>query len=263
MNSLFRAALAALFLAALLPHRAASQTAEEWDAGRTQLSRASLEELLARFEQTSGSAEHTSEFRARARYEAALVRARLRDGDFQVGDQIILRVEGEQALSDSFVVTPQRTINLPVIGEIPLTGVLRSELQGHLTTQIGRQIRDPVVRANSSIRVLVSGEVARPGYYVVDTQSLLSDVLMLAGGPGPSAKLTAMRVERRNEPIWEGEALQEGIAEGRTLDQLSLRAGDHLVVPAEGERGMSTVTRILFTGIPALTLALTTLAGIF
>ena len=259
-----RATTAALLLfAAAVARPAAAQSAADWDAGRTQLSRAALEELLGRFDETSASTEHTAEFRARARYEAALVRARLRDGDFQVGDQITLYVEGEQTLSDTFVVSPQRALELPAIGAIPLTGVLRSELNAHLREQIAKFIREPVVRATSSIRVLISGEVVRPGYYVVDTQSLLSDILMQAGGPAPTARLTAMRVERRSEPIWEGEPLQEAIAEGRTLDQLSLRAGDHLVVPAESSGGMSTVTRILLTGIPALTLALTTISQIF
>jgi hypothetical protein len=44
-----------------------------------------------------------------------------------------------------------------------------------------------------------------------------------------------MRVERGTERIWYGQPLQEAIGRGYSLDQLSLRAGDRLVVPARGD----------------------------
>jgi protein involved in polysaccharide export with SLBB domain len=264
MIPVFRAAGgAALLLLTLLASRAGAQSDDPWDAGRTQLTRAGLQELLARYEETSASADHTAEFRARARYEAALVRTRLREGDFQVGDQVILKVEGEAALSDTFLVSPQRGLNLPAIGTISLVGVLRSELEPHLTEQLKLFIKDPVVHANSSIRVLISGEVAKPGFYVFDMHSLLSDALMTAGGPTPTAKLTDVRVERGGVVIWEGLALQQAIAEGRTMDELSLRAGDHLFVPVARPAGMSGLARTLLAGVPAVALTITTLSRIF
>lgn len=265
MNSFLRTTciLALLALSAVPPLPAAAQTRDSWDTGRMQLSRDELNRLLARYEQTSVSDAHSPDFQARARFEAALIRTRLREGDFQIGDQISLSVEGEPQLTANFVVNPQRGLTLPVIGEIPLQGVLRSELHAHLTEHLSRFIKEPVVRTRSSIRLLISGEVTRPGYYVVDTESLLSDALMLAGGPTPGARLTAIRLERGDDPIWDGTALQQAIAEGRTVDQLSLRAGDHLVVPADSEGRMSTVSRIVFTGIPAITLLVGALSRIF
>src|SRR5213596_640664 len=44
---------------------------------------------------------------------AAAIRARLADGDFQPGDRVLLRVDSEPALSDTFTVTPGRTLALP------------------------------------------------------------------------------------------------------------------------------------------------------
>jgi polysaccharide export outer membrane protein len=265
MNPIRRAAwgAAALALALLAPLPGVAQTTTDWDAQRIQLTRPELVQLLARYEQTSRSTDLTPEFRARARYEAALITTRLRDGDFQTGDQVTLLVEGEKELSDTFAVNSKRGLDLPAVGEVSLRGVLRSELQGHLSEVLKRFIRDPVVRANSSIRVLVSGEVARPGFYVFDTNSLLSDALMIAGGPTPGAKLTDVRVERAGAVIWDGAALQQAIAEGRTMDQLSLRAGDHVYVPVEKPAGMSTLARMLLSGVPAVALALTTLSQIF
>jgi hypothetical protein len=54
---------------------------------------------------------------------------------------------------------------------------------------------------------------------------------MTAGGPVSNAKMNKIYVERGGQRIWQGAAMQDAIIEGRTLDQLSLRAGDRVVVP--------------------------------
>jgi hypothetical protein len=41
-----------------------------------------------------------------------------------------------------------------------------------------------------------------------------------------------MHIERGGLVLWEGEELQTVLADGRTLDQLNLRAGDQIIVPA-------------------------------
>lgn len=200
-------------------------------SSQLQMTRAELQDLLTRYEHVAQASGQDGDLRMRARYEATLIRNRLDEGDFQVGDQIALRVAGEPALSDTFVVRRDRTLDLPNVGEVPLRGVLRSELEEHLSEQIGRVIRNPIVRAESFIRVSIMGAVSRPGFYVVPADQVLTDALMAAGGPGQGAQLTRMRIERGNERIWGGNALQQAIVEGRTLDQLNLRAGDKIVVP--------------------------------
>lgn len=209
-----------------------------WDAAQLHTSRAELEDLLAKFQQAAGSSAYSPELRQRARSEAGLVEKRLREGDFQVGDQIVLRVEaaGQQLLSDSFVVVTGRSLRIPNLGEIPLTGVLRSELQPYLTEQLKQYIRDPLVRTQSLMRIMVMGSVARPGYFTVPSETPITDILMGTGAPNATANLTAVRIERGERPIWQGEALQQAITEGRTLDQLSLQAGDRIVVPERRRR---------------------------
>lgn len=221
-----------LLLALAAPVAAASaQATRGWDPAQLHMTRAELETLLQNFEQASGSGAYSQEMRRRARNEADLVRTRLAEGDFQVGDQVALLVEGEQALSNVFIVQQGRTLKLPLLGEIPLAGVLRSELEGHLADQLGRYIRDPRVRAQSLIRISVTGSVGKPGFYVVPTEQVLTDALMAAGGPSPASDLTKIAIERGDRRIWHGELLQQAITEGRTFDQLNLRAGDRIVVP--------------------------------
>lgn len=257
MKMLSRLLTALLFLATAAISSGA-QTAGNWDSGRPQLTRGELGDLLARLEQMSDSTGYSGEIRGKAREEAAMVRARLENGDLKVGDQIALVVEGEDSLSQTYVVKPGGVITLPGIGDVPLQGVLRSELENHLTAYLAKYIREPVVHAESLLRVTVSGSVLRPGFYGVRADRLLSDAIMEAGGPGPASDLNAIYIERAGKRIWDGPYLQKAIADGRTLDQLSLQAGDQIVVPAEGTPFSSRMLAVV-TGVASVAALLVTI----
>jgi len=235
---------------------------QSWDAGRLQMTRAELTELLARFEQAGKSSEYSSAFKARAESEAALVRARLQDGDFQVGDQINVLIEGEYLDSAiTLTVGPSRTVLLPGMGELPLSGVLRSELKEKVREFVTRYIRSPVIHTRTLIRLAVIGQVHRPGFHSIPAESLLSDAIMFAGGPTGVAKFSGARVERNGERIWDGRTFQNAVAEGRTLDQMSIRSGDQLIVPVDGG-GSATLLRML-TIVPATVVAILGLVRAF
>src|SRR5439155_16976889 len=117
------------------------------------------------------------------RQEAELIRQRLAEGDFRVGDEVVLSVAGETAISGKVDVAPGRVLVLPGLKDIPLAGVLRSEIQEYLTQQIGKYVRDPHVRAQALIRISVFGEVGKTGYYQMPADAFASDAIMLAGGP--------------------------------------------------------------------------------
>lgn len=167
---------------------------------------------------------------------AAAIRSRLEEGDFKPGERVWLRVDSEPALSDTFTVTPERTLALPppVNHEIALKGVLRSELQTYMTQQLSQYLRAPAVRARALVRLSVQGGVVRPGYYAVPVDGALPDALMAAGGTLPTSKPGKMRLERAGQRLLAGNDLAQAIAQGRTLDDLSLEDGDQLVVPKEG-----------------------------
>lgn len=150
---------------------------------------------------------------------------------FQVGDRILLSVEGDSVLSDTFTVVNGPALRLPEIGDISLANVPRSGLEPYLTRELGRYINEPVVRARALIRVSVMGEVARPGFYAVPVDLVMPDALMIAGGATSSARLEKLQIIRGSAPLLGGAALQDAIARGATLDQLGVRAGDRIEVP--------------------------------
>jgi protein involved in polysaccharide export with SLBB domain len=250
-----------LILTVVSAPAARAQTPETWDAGRLQLTRGELELLLAKFEEAGRSASYSNEFRLRAKEEADLVRERLRDGDFQVGDQVALSIEGEQGMPVALTVGPGRVLTIPNFGELSLAGVLRSELQEKMHAHIAKYVQSPVLQTRSLIRLAVVGQVGRPGFYVLPAESLLSEAIMAAGGPAPTAEMNKARIERGVQRIWEGKVLHQALSDGRTLDQMSLRSGDQLVLP-QSSGGMSGMMRNVML-LPGLVVAITGLIALF
>lgn len=231
VSVLIGVALAALWQAA------PAQQASEREARRLSATRAELSELLARLASDSASVA-----------VAAIVRQRLAEGDFRVGDGVALSVDGETQLSDTFAVGAAREITLPLVGAVTIGGVLYTEIEDHLTRQLGRFLRDPVVHARALVRVLVSGAVPRPGIYLISPDAPLSATLTAAGGVTSDAKLRELRAERAGTPLLTGADMQKALAEGRTLDQASLRSGDEVVVP-QGGRGTNAYERARLVGV--------------
>jgi len=229
--------LAALTLSALAAMPAAAQQAPGAEVAQVLVSRQALLDLAQQLEQTAQSSNFSSAVRDRARAQADKVRERLRDGDFQVGDRIMLRVEGETALSDTFTVRGGREVLLPNIGPIQLAGVLRSELNDYLTRQLAQYVRNPRVRAQALIRVAVIGAVRQQGYFTVPVDIPAWDVIQgAAGGMDGTAQIDKLKIERGTETLYEGDEVQQIMAQGRTLDQLGIQAGDRFELPAQQQR---------------------------
>jgi protein involved in polysaccharide export with SLBB domain len=190
-----------------------------------------LERLLEEYQEALASPAYSESVKRSIRTDAEAIRGRLTNGDFRVGDRIALYVQGEPNLPDTVQVEPGPMIVLPLFGEIPLDGVLRAEISEHLTQAFSRYIRDPVVRASGLMRLSVQGAVGQPGFFTMPAEMLLGEALMVAGGPSSDADMDNLRIRRGTRLVLEGEALQEAVRQGLTLDQLNLQAGDEIVVP--------------------------------
>ena len=214
------------------------------DVGRLEMTRGELNELLQHYANVAQSTGYSSETRARARTEQALIRDRLDQGDFRMGDRIVLLIEGEWVEADTLAVERGQFVNVPQIGEITLKGVLRSELQSHMIQELGRYFRNPIVRAESLIRLRVMGAVGAQGFYNFPAKMLIGEALMGAGGLAENADLEDMEIRRGEQTIWEGDTLQEAINDGSSLDQMNLRAGDELYLPEDtGNTFLSSLLR--------------------
>lgn len=202
-------------------------------------SRPELESLLEGLRQTAASTAYSSTLRQRAREEAAVIERRLRDGDFGVNDRIYLEVsvQGQPWFADTLRVTPGPAVRVGEIGEVELGGVLRSELQEHMLAELSRYLREPRVNAAESfIRVTVLGAVTTQGERHLPAETSLGEALTLAG-LGGNSDVEGVTISRGGEVLWDEDAVLGAVRDGRTLDQMSLQAGDEIMVPELEERG--------------------------
>lgn len=143
----------------------------------------------------------------------------------QPGDRLTLRVWREPQLSETVMVDARGDVALPKIGVVHVADFGILELQDTLRTRLGRFLRDPSVEVVVLRRIVVSGEVPRPGVYYVDIgTATLRDAIALAGGLTPTGHSKRISIVRDGEqipvPNWESD-------ESRVAD---LRSGDQVVV---------------------------------
>jgi polysaccharide export outer membrane protein len=166
-------------------------------------------------------------------------------GAFQMGDRVLIRVEGDSQLTNTYTVGPGPALVLPEIGAITLSEVRRTDVEAYLKQQLGRYLKDPVVHAKALLRVSVIGEVEHPGFNSVPVDVVLGDALMQAGGPTREAKVAAIRIERDGKPVLQADSLQAAFTHGLTMDQVGLRDGDRVIVPRMVVRDAESKWRIL------------------
>lgn len=162
--------------------------------------------------------------------EAGLIRSRLTQGDFQAGDRIVVTVEGVGGFTDTLTVQGNQMLPLPQLGEVPLSGVLRSELLPKLKTHVAGFLRNSTVRATPMVRLAVLGNVSRPGFYYTYADVPIGDVLMAAGGPTGEADMSKVQVRRGPTVILNSASARSALTNGSSIDMLHLRAGDEIDV---------------------------------
>ena len=195
--------------------------------------RAELQAQLAQLEGMAASTAYSDRLRQQAEEEAALLAQRLEVGDFRAGDRVVLTVPGEGLVADTLQVVAGPAIVFPDIGAIELAGVLRSELQEHLTVELGRYIRDPDVRqAHVLVGIEFVGAVGTQGIHYVPADAAFGDALRIPG-LASNAEVTEVEILRGGITIWNQELVREAVQDFKSLDQLSLQAGDEVRVPQQ------------------------------
>jgi protein involved in polysaccharide export with SLBB domain len=177
------------------------------------------------------------------------------DNNFHVGDRIVLRVDVEPQLTDTFTVKTGPELLLPIVGNVPLAGVRHDQIEQVLTDAVAKYYRHAVVHARALVHIAVLGEVLRPGFYAVPADMLVPDVLMAAGGPLPTAEVNGTRIDRGGAAWLRADSTKKSIGRGLTLSQLGVRSEDQFVVP----RASDTESKIrLVAAVLAIPIAIVT-----
>jgi len=238
-----------LFLAALLlpgPTMAQDEV-DLMSIGRALplVTRAELEESLAWHQALVDSAGIDEDERMKAIAAIEQIQTRLVDGDFRVGDQLVFFVENEPEFPDTLIVEAGPSVLIPNVGTVSLKGILRSELQDHLTRELSRFLRFPIVRVRPTIRLTMGGTIGRPGFYTFPAGLPIGDAIMLAGGPTGVSRMGSIKILREGGVLYSGDEVTRSIAQGDTFDQLGLRPGDEINIPEK----LFTTTRLITWGV--------------
>lgn len=164
---------------------------------------------------------------------AVMLRERLAEGDFRVGDRLVIEFQADKPVTDTVVVRSGGLVSLPGIPGIPdvsLLGVVRAEANEYLTAQYARYVKTPTVKVTALVRLAVLGSVKKPGFYVMPSDLLVSDAIMIAGGPGSDAGMDKIVARRGTGEVVKARRMRAAVQDGVTLDQLDFRSGDELVV---------------------------------
>src|SRR5262245_32976263 len=113
----------------------------------------------------------------------------------------------DKEMSTDARVRPDGRISLPLINEVQAAGLTPEELQKKVTEESKRFMEDAsitiVVREILSLKVFITGEVAKPGPYSLTSATTVMQLISLAGGLREYANgknIMIMREERDKQP---------------------------------------------------------------
>ncbi|MDY6802559.1 MAG: SLBB domain-containing protein [Cyanobacteriota bacterium] len=170
------------------------------------------------------------------------------------GDQIAIQVQRFPDLSVSTTVGPEGTIQMPLIGTVLLQGLTLEAARILIGDRLNEFIKNPEIvvslLAQRPVRVTITGEVTRPGFYPVPGNAQISDALRAAGGTSFLADLRNVKVRR---------TLASGVVVSQIVDVLTplqvgapppnlrLEDGDVVIVPYQPSLDAQQQDRELIT----------------
>jgi polysaccharide biosynthesis/export protein len=164
------------------------------------------------------------------------------------GDSVSISVLQDPKLDRTVVVDPMGEIAFPLAGHIRARGLTPVALENVLKNKLKNNYKDEnldvtvaVAHAPKEIpeedlkpKIFITGEIIRPGSYVVRQKTTLMQAIALAGGIGPFAAKNRIQVRRRGPG---GDEIifmfnYRAYEAGNDLEgNITLRAGDVVMVP--------------------------------
>jgi polysaccharide export outer membrane protein len=156
----------------------------------------------------------------------------------QPGDQLSVRVWGQDSMSARAKVRPDGRISLPFLDDVEAAGLTPSALGKRVQARLKEYVVNPVVTVSLEdlrpVVVSVLGEVTRPGQYPLEQGSGVLQALAAAGGMTPFADKDWILVVRKRKDGTDTERIRftyESLkgAQGRAAT-FRLQGGDVVVV---------------------------------
>jgi polysaccharide export outer membrane protein len=169
----------------------------------------------------------------------------------KIGDNLSISVLQDPKLDRNVVVDPGGEIAFPLAGHVRARGLTPQALENVLKSKLKGNYKDEsldvtvaVVNSPKEIpeddlkpKIFITGEVVKPGSYVVRQPTTLMQAIALAGGISPFAAKRRIQVRRRgpggDETIFMFN--YKAYEAGTDLEgNITLHAGDVIMVPERG-----------------------------
>ena len=154
---------------------------------------------------------------------------------YVIGAQDILSIKvwREQDFTGLYTVRPDGKITLPLIGDVQATGLTPERLGDQLKQGLSNYINSPDVSVSlqsvGSKKFYITGEVNRPGEYVLAVPTKVFDALSNSGGFRDFANKKKIIIMRGADRL---KFNYQDILRGKNLEQnIFLENGDTVVVP--------------------------------
>ena len=163
------------------------------------------------------------------------------DGPYTLGrdDVIQISVRNQPEFSGQFAIGFDGRIQYNYLGDIPIGGMTKYEVQQVLEKMLSKYIRVPVVNvqivAYNSKVVYIIGAISRPGKYVMRGDVIkLREAILAAGLPTPQAAVNRVHVIKPdlNNPDVRVVNMKPILYKGQLKDDVDLYAGELIVVPS-------------------------------
>jgi polysaccharide export outer membrane protein len=154
------------------------------------------------------------------------------------GDTVSIAVFPANQYSRDVLVQPDGTIQMPLIGTVSLMGLKVEEAQSLLRRKYAPYVSNPEIAVNvqrfTRRTVIIIGFVRNPGVYDYRDGMTLMELITLASGPIPEARLSHVQVLRKKGPKNLSFIVDftKTLQEDRSASQF-LAPGDMVYVPRE------------------------------
>jgi polysaccharide biosynthesis/export protein len=143
----------------------------------------------------------------------------------------------DKELTAEVTVRPDGKVSLPLLNDVQASGLTPAQLRDRIVEESKKYVEDPnvtvVVKTINSRKVFITGEVRKPGPYLLTGPTTVLHLISISGGLADYAKpekITIVRTEN-GKPVSFKFNYKE-VVEGKKLAQnIELKPGDTVIVP--------------------------------
>jgi polysaccharide export outer membrane protein len=157
--------------------------------------------------------------------------------DFVIGPDDVLSIVfwRDKEMSSEVTVRPDGKISLPLLDEIQAAGLTPSQLRAHLIEASKRFFENPsvtvVVHRINSRKVFITGQVAKPGHYVITAPTTVLQLIAMAGGLNDFADSRNITILRRENGRTSTYRFNYKDVRRNVRQDIELKPGDTVLVP--------------------------------